>query len=82
MTLIRDLDAVEGRGGQLFSTLSVTLAGSLALSGFDSMGDYLYLRNEINLQRGLKLHWEKKLLMSTCSPSLTSFIWKFPPIWF
>lgn len=33
-----------GSGGQLSSTLGVTLAGSLALSGFDSVGQYLYLR--------------------------------------
>lgn len=69
-----------GSGGQLSSTLGVTLAGSLALSGFDSVGQYLSKKSkwhEINLQCGLKLHWEKNLLMSACSPSLPNFIWNF-----
>lgn len=37
---------MQGRGaeGSSPSTLGVTLAGSLALSGFDSVGQYLHLR--------------------------------------
>lgn len=74
---------------QLSPSLCVILAGSLAFSGFDSMGHSLYLRkvSEVRLILsvgwcGLRLHWKRKQLLLACSPSLTSFIWRFLPIWF
>lgn len=74
MTLICDLDAGAGSGGQLSSTLGVTLAGSLALSGFDSVGQYLYLRkvSDMKLICSVGSNFTGKKTYS-CQPALPLF---------
>ena len=61
----------------------------LCLPGFDSRGQSLYVRKVSKVRLicivgwcGLRLLRKRGLLMSACSSSFTSCIWRFLPRWF